>query len=111
MPYGKLLKIILNKNGGNIINFFEAVESMKRGIPVESLVSYTTYQMSKEGLLAEGLVVPFEHLTVQEANGEWREVNIVETMEEFNQLTDEQKSQILDEAIKHFDFHEKHRQG
>lgn len=91
------------------MNFFEAAESMKNGIAVQSLVSFTTYQMSKEGLLAEGNLVPFSHLTPDEANGEWREVKILETMEEINKLSNTEKSQLLDEAIKHYEFIQKHK--
>lgn len=88
------------------MNFYQACESMKNRIAVESLVSHTTYEISKEGLLAEGLLVPFDHLTTEEANGEWREVTVIETMKEFQQLSEAQKQQILEDAIKHFEFHE-----
>lgn len=91
------------------MNFLQACESMKNKIVVESLVSYTTYQMSKEGLLAEGMLVDFDHLTNQEANGEWREVTVIETMDEVNKLSPDETKQLLDDAIKHYDFHEKHR--
>lgn len=91
------------------MDFLQAAESMKKGIPVESLVSCTVYEMSKEGLLAEGLLVDFDYLTTEEANGEWREVRVITTMEEYQSLTSEEKEQIFQDAMKHFEFHEKNR--
>ncbi|MCP1161213.1 MULTISPECIES: hypothetical protein [Bacillus] len=86
------------------MDFFEAMETMRKGIPVESLVSYTTYEMSKEGLLAEGILVPFEHLTVEEANGEWRKVTIIQTLEALRNLSDDQVQQLLKESVIHYKF-------
>lgn len=65
--------------------------------------------MSKEGLLCEGLPVPFDHLTELEANGEWQEVTIIEKMEDYKKLSTDEKNRIMDEAIEAFDFQTKHR--
>lgn len=89
------------------MNFHEACASMAKRIAVQSLVSKTTYEMSKKGLLlAEGLEVPVTHLTVEEANGEWQEVTVIESMEEFQKLSDEEVERILQDSVEHFKFNQ-----
>lgn len=68
------------------LNFFQAVKSMEKGVPAESLVSNITYEMSKKGLIADGELVPFANLTADEARGPWREVKIHEITEGLNRL-------------------------
>lgn len=86
------------------MDFYDAIDSMRAGIPIQSLISKTVYQISKEGLLAEGMNVPLDYMTTIEANGEWREVTIIETKEELEMLTLEEQSALLDDAMIHFDF-------
>lgn len=93
------------------MDFYEAVESMRKGIPVQSLVSKTIYEVNSEGLLAEGLPVSTEYMTVKEANGEWQEVEIIETMDEFDKLTEEDKSRILTDGIESYEFNESQGRG
>lgn len=89
------------------MNFNQACESMGKGIPVESLVSKITYEMSKDGLMAEGLLVSFDYLTAEEANGKWREVTIIESVEELEKLSPKDKERILSDAYQHALFNEK----
>lgn len=89
------------------MDFNQAAKLMSEGKAVQSLVSFTTYEMSSEGLLAEGLLVSDEHLTTEETNGEWREVRVIETEEELQSLTTDQKEQLLNDAAKHFAFNRK----
>ncbi|PPA85003.1 hypothetical protein C4A75_09505 [Brevibacillus laterosporus] len=91
------------------MNIYQAIELMKNKKSVESLVSFTMYEMSKEGLLAEGILVPFEYLTPKEINGEWREVEVIEREEDFSNLSSEQKEQILVDAMKHYKFINEHK--
>ncbi|MED1789066.1 MULTISPECIES: hypothetical protein [Brevibacillus] len=86
------------------MNYYQAIELMKNKKAVESLVSFTVYEMSSEGLLAEGILVPFEYLTPEEANGEWREVDVIESEEDYNNLSSEQKEQMLVDVMKHYQF-------
>ncbi|MGG1444946.1 hypothetical protein ABE354_23430 [Brevibacillus laterosporus] len=86
------------------MNYYQAIELMKNKKSVESLVSFTVYEMSNEGLLAEGILVPFEYLTSEEKNGEWREVEVIESEEDYNNLSSEQKEQMLMDTMKHYKF-------
>ncbi|WCK57180.1 hypothetical protein PP175_28750 (plasmid) [Aneurinibacillus sp. Ricciae_BoGa-3] len=90
------------------MDFYQACESMTKGNAVESLVSKTIYEMSEKGLLAEGMLVPLDYVTVEEANGEWQEVTIIESMEDFEKLSPEQKQRILSNAYQHAKFNERH---
>jgi DNA polymerase III gamma/tau subunit len=86
------------------MNFNQAAKLMGEGKAVQSLISYTTYEMTSETLLAEGLPVQNEYLTMLEANGEWREVQVIETAEELQKLTEEQMEQLMNESKKHFEY-------
>ena len=88
--------------------FEEAMKRVGQGETVQSLVSFTNYSMSGDfDFLAEGEVVdPLKYLTEAEVSGEWREVEIIEKREDFEKLSADEKSQLLDEAMVHFDYHE-----
>lgn len=72
------------RSSGEKMNFLQAAQFMDKRIPVLSLVSNTTYVMSKKGLLAEGELVSFEHLTTDEVRGEWKEVRVIDIIQNFS---------------------------
>lgn len=77
---------------------------MCEGGTVESLVSNTTYNFEKLQdrfrLCAEGIPVDLSYLTKDEVQGEFKEVNIVKSIEQLNCLTDEERRKLMDETFK-----------
>ena len=68
--------------GVNQVDFYKAIELMKNGKQVQSLLSKTLYEVNGDDLLVEGRAAPTGYyITVQEAFGYWREVSGVETSE------------------------------
>ncbi|MEK5393997.1 hypothetical protein NSQ59_27235 [Margalitia sp. FSL K6-0131] len=90
------------------MNFEQAKETMKNGVPIQSLVSKTVYQISKDNLIAEGIPVPFDYLTEEEVNGKWMEVRLIDTMEEYEALSENDKKMILTEAFVQYEFNLKY---
>jgi hypothetical protein len=90
------------------LNYNQAVHLMNRGVAVQSLVSKTTYKLSNDVLLAEGLPVANEYITEEEKNGEWREVTIINTRQEYKTLSNKEIEDILSDAYIQFKFNEKH---
>lgn len=82
----------------------QALKIMYEGEKVESLVSNTVYSLEKledrYRLCAEGIPVDLSYLTKEEVQGEFREVYIVETQEQFNSLSDDDKRKLIDETFK-----------
>ena len=77
---------------------------MCEGGTVESLVSNTTYNFEKLQdrfrLCAEGIPVDLSYLTKDVVQGEFKEVNIVKSIEQLNWLTDEERRKLMDETFK-----------
>lgn len=83
----------------------EAEKVMLNGGAVESQVSFTVYEMLSNGvMLAEGNVIDEKHMTIKEVDGEWKEVRVIKTKEEYNNLTDLEKENILASAYKKHQF-------
>lgn len=82
----------------------QALKIMYEGGNVESLVSNTVYSLEKLEdrfrLCAEGIPVKLGYLTKEEMQGEFREVYIVETQEQLNSLSDDDKRKLIDETFK-----------
>lgn len=84
------------------IDFDKVVELMTEGKAAISLVSNTIYEIKDNNLIAEGRVVDVEYLTKEEIEGEWQEVKIVETQEDYFNLTEEQKVKILTDSYEKY---------
>lgn len=86
------------------MNIEEALKIMYDGGFVESVVSNTAYNLKKVDdrfmLYAEGVQVKLSYLTKEEIQGDFREIYIVETQEQFNSLTDKEKEKLIDETFK-----------
>lgn len=86
------------------MNIEQALKVMYEGGEVESLVSNTAYKLKKlkdkYKLYAEGMPVDITYLTKEEIQGEFREIYIIETPEQFNSLTDKEKEKLIDETFK-----------
>ncbi len=82
----------------------QALKIMYECGKVESLVSNTVYSLEKLEdrfrLCAEGIPVDLSYLTKEEVQGEFREVYIVETQEQLNSLSDDDKTKLIDETFK-----------
>lgn len=86
------------------MNFEQALKIMYDGGSVESLVSNTVYNFKKLDdsyrLCAEGAPVEFTYLTKEEIQGEFREIHIIDTQEELDSLSEEDKDKLMDETFK-----------
>lgn len=86
------------------MNIEQALKVMYEGGEVESLVSNTSYKLEKLDdrykLYAEGLPVDITYLTKEEIQGEFREIYIIETPEQFEALDDIEKERLIDETFK-----------
>ncbi|SFA70571.1 hypothetical protein [Clostridium frigidicarnis] len=85
------------------MNIEQALKVMYEGGSVESLVSNTAYNLEKleDGfrLCAEGLQVDLTYLTKEEIQGEFKEIYILETQEQFNNLNDEERAKLIDKTF------------
>jgi hypothetical protein len=86
------------------VTYDEAIIDLKNGEAIESLVSRTMYELKNGVLLAEGLPVEERFMTQEEKEGTWRRVHIIETMEEFNSLSEEELEDIFTAANTHFNY-------
>lgn len=91
------------------MKFKQAYKVIQVGKPIQSLVSKNLYELKGEVLLCEGLPVSNEHLTPQEINGEWQEVTIIDSMEDYQKLSSEEKSRIHKDAYEAYEFQNKYR--
>ena len=85
------------------INVEQALKVLYEGGSVESLVSNTAYNFEKLDdrfrLCAEGLPVDLSYLTKEEIQGEFREIYIIETKEQFDALSAEDRSKVVNQTF------------
>lgn len=85
------------------MNIEQALKIMYEGGSVESLVSNTAYNMEKLEdrfkLFAEGSPVDISYLTREEVNGEFREIFIVETQEQLDNLSEEEREKLINNTF------------
>lgn len=85
------------------INIEQALKVMYEGGSVESLVSNTAYKLEKLDdrfkLYAEGLPIDLSYLTLEEIKGEFREIYIIETQEQFDNLSAKERSKLVDRTF------------
>lgn len=91
------------------MDYREAHQKMESGQAVESLVSHTVYEINNGTLTAEGIPVDYNYINKDEKEGSWQSVYLIESMAEFNALSENEKTAFLETAIKHFQYNEKYR--
>lgn len=86
------------------MNWNESLELMKQGEVVESLVSYTQYEINEDGqLLAECSPVKEDYVVKEEKEGEFKVAKLV-----YENSSDEDISEFLGRTYKHALFMRKH---
>lgn len=96
-------------------SFEDALSIMEKGGHVESLESHTEYSMNLEEnqLYSEGLPVARDSITPKEMLGEWREVYIIETKEQWDKLLMKQREELIQKCLDGFakkrEFDEQYR--
>ena len=85
------------------MNIEQAFMKMYKGSHVVSMVSNTAYSFKlledRVMLCAEGEAVPFTHLTKEELQGDFKEVYIIETKEDFDALDESTKDSLIKSTL------------
>lgn len=86
------------------MRYEQALELMNQGKVLLSKVSETVYEIKDRKLLAEGLEISFSKITAKERLGDWEEVRLIDSKEDFENLSDKEKENILSSAYKKYKF-------
>lgn len=87
----------------------EAKRFIEDGFAIESFVSRTIYQMNNGVLIADGLPVSENYMTLEEINGDWEAVFLIErSLEEIDTISNEELNLIFENARINFMFNTKY---
>jgi hypothetical protein len=100
------------ENNDVLLTWDEAQDVMVNGGIVESQVSFTRYEMLKNGvMLAEGQVIDERYIKDEEYDGGWKQVEYLkaETKEDLMNIPDEDIQKELSNAYKKAKFDMEYR--
>lgn len=92
-----------------MLNYEDAKRYLEEGFAIESYVSKTVYQLNNGVLIADGLLVNKDYITLEEINGDWEAVFLIErSLEEIDTISNEELNEIFENATTNFMFNIKY---